>query len=79
MFSHQRAALESIPDADVGAGLKAAFRYFDGEDIDEDSLSSGAFTAFCTIRPYLDEAQADYEESVANGRAGARKRWDGNK
>lgn len=33
MLYHQRAAIESIPDEEVGRGLKAAFRYFDGEEI----------------------------------------------
>ena len=55
MFYHQRAVVESVSDADAGSGLKAAFRYFDGEDIDPMQLSPAAFTVFCVIRPYIDE------------------------
>lgn len=75
MFAHQRAALESISDNDVGKGLKAAFAYFDGEDVEQIGLSPAAFTVFCVMRPYIDESMRDYEESVANGKEGAGKRW----
>ena len=75
MLYHQRAALESIPDAEVGRGLKAAFRYFDGEDIEQEKLSQQAFTVFCVMRPYIDESIRNYEESVERGRGGGNKRW----
>lgn len=75
MFYNQRFAIESLSDEDAGKGLKLAFRYFDGEDIDTDTMTQGAFTAFCVMKPYMDEAKADYESSVANGRAGAKERW----
>ncbi len=74
MFSHQRAALEALSDSEVGEGLKVAFRYFDGEEIG-DGLSRGAFVAFSVVKPYIDESIAEYEESVANGKAGADTRW----
>lgn len=72
MFYHQRAVVESIPDAEVGRGLKAAFRYFDGEEVTTADLTPQAFTVFCVIKPYIDESMRDYEESVANGRKGGR-------
>lgn len=75
MFAHQRAAIEAVSDAEVGKGLKAAFRYFDGEPIKADDLSQAAFIVFSVIRPYIDEARADYTESVKAGRQGANKRW----
>lgn len=75
MFGHQRPVIESVSDADAGSGLKAAFRYFDGEEIDVSELSPAAFTTFCVIRPYIDEARRDYEASVKNGRDGGNKRW----
>lgn len=78
MFSHQRAAVESVGDKAAGAGLKAAFRYFDGEDIPPGSLSPQAFTVFCVIRPYIDEARRDFEESTKNGKKGAEARWGKN-
>jgi len=75
MFSHQRAAVESVSDRNAGAGLKAAFRYFDGEDIPAGSMTPQAFTVFCVIRPYIDEARQDFERSVKSGRKGAEARW----
>lgn len=75
MFYHQRAVIKSVPDEDVGKGLKAAFAYFDGEEIETDDLSQGAFTVFCVIKPYIDESKQDYEEAVKNGRAGGNSRW----
>lgn len=78
MFSHQRAAVESVGDKAAGAGLKAAFRYFDGEDIPPGSLTPQAFTVFCVIRPYIDEARRDFEESTKNGKKGAEARWGKN-
>ena len=39
MFYHQRAVVESIPDIEVGQGLKAAFRYFDGEEVGPTDLT----------------------------------------
>ena len=56
-------------------GLKAAFRYFDGEELDPETLTPQAFTVFCVMRPYIDESIRNYEESVANGRKGAEERW----
>lgn len=75
MFYHQRAAVESVSDSDAGMGIKAAFRYFDGEEIPPGSLTPQAFTVFCVIRPYIDEAQQDYEKSVKSGQKGANRRW----
>lgn len=75
MFYHQRAVIESVPDGEVGKGLKAAFRYFDGDEVNPEDLTPQAFTVFCVMRPYIDESRRDYEESVANGRKGAEERW----
>lgn len=75
MLYHQRAAISSVSDADAGLGLKAAFAYFDGEDIDSMNLTPGAFTVFCVIRPYIDESMRDFENSVMCGRKGAENRW----
>ena len=61
MFYHQRAVIESVSDEDAGIGLKAAFRYFDGEDIDAADLTPVAFTVFCVMRPYIDESRQDYQ------------------
>lgn len=76
MLYHQRAAISSVSDADAGRGLKAAFAYFDGEDINSEELTPGAFTVFCVIRPYIDESIRDFEASVQNGKKGGTKRWN---
>lgn len=75
MLYHQRAAISSVSDSDAGLGLKTAFAYFDGEDIDPANLTQGAFTVFCVIRPYIDESIRDFENSVASGKKGSEKRW----
>ena len=75
MLYHQRAAISSVSDTDAGLGLKAAFAYFDGEDIDPANLTPGAFTVFCVIRPYIDESIRDFENSVMSGKKGSEKRW----
>lgn len=54
MFASQRAAIESIPDAEAGAGIKAAFRYFDGEKVTPDSMDPLAYTAFCIMEPFIE-------------------------
>ena len=78
MFAHQRAAVEAIDDKDVGAGIKAAFRYFDGEDVPQGSISAQAFIVFCVMKPYIDESFRDFEKSVESGKEGARRRWERN-
>lgn len=75
MFYHQRNAIESVSDADAGRGLKAAFAYFDGENIDGTKMTPSAFTVFCVIRPYIDESRHDYEKAVEHGKNGAESRW----
>lgn len=70
MFAHQRAVIEAITDAEVGRGLKAAYRYFDGEEITGEELTQSAFIVFSVIRPYIDEARADYAQRVEDGRRG---------
>lgn len=75
MLKHQRPIIEAVTDADAGLGIKTAFRYFDGEDIDPDTLTQGAFMVFSVIRPYIDESKQDYENAVLNGNKGAQKRW----
>jgi hypothetical protein len=67
MLYHQRAAISSVSDADAGVGLKAAFAYFDGEEIDTAQLTPGAFTVFCVIRPYIDEDRSRYEKRCREG------------
>ena len=75
MFYHQRAVIESVEDTEVGKGLKAAFRYFDGEEVNVQDMTPQAFTVFCVIRPYIDESIQDYEVYASAGKKGMSKRW----
>ncbi len=72
-FLSSKATIDAIPDESVGKGLKAAFAYFEDKRVPElDPLSN---VVFCAMRPYIDEAFADYEDSVLAGKYGARNRW----
>ena len=73
-FLSNKATIDAIPDANVGRGLKAAFAYFDKREVPE--LDPLANVVFCAMRPYIDEAFADYEASVQAGRSGAAARWN---
>jgi len=75
MFYHQRSVISSVSDADAGKGLKAAFAYFDGEEINAKDMTPSAFTVFCVMKPYIEESKQDYKASVENGRNGAKNRW----
>lgn len=79
MFASQRAAIESIPDASAGAGIKAAFRYFDGEEVKQGSIEPLAYTAFCLIKPFIDKTHEDFRKDSENGKKGAEARWGGEK
>jgi len=76
MMANQRPAIESIPDEEVGRGLKAAYRYFDGEQIEDGALTPLAYTVLCILRPYMDDAAQTYESKVTKCRAAAEKRKD---
>ena len=75
MFYHQRSTIESVANEDAGMGLKAAFAYFDGEEIQREDLSQSAYTVFCNFKDCIDEAQSDYKKSQADGKVGGNKRW----
>lgn len=76
MFTHQRPGVEAVPDADVGQALKMAFRYYDGESVEQSDMSALAWTVFLPMKQYIDEAVSDYNASVELGRIGASKRWN---
>ena len=72
-FLSSKATIDAIPDECVGKGLKAAFAYFQDKSVtDLDPLSN---VVFCAMRPYIDEAFSDFEDSVKAGRIGASTRW----
>ena len=76
MLDFQRPLIESVSDADAGKGLKAAFRYFAGEDVEDCLLSQGARSVFFMMRPYIDESKQAYAEAVSYGQTGASARWN---
>ena len=73
MFSHQKAIIDSVSDETAGKALKAAFAYFDNQEIC--NMDPAVFTVFSAIKPYIDESFSDYQNQVDSGRAGAAKRW----
>ena len=73
MFGHQHALIESVPDATAGRALKAVFRYFCTDEMDE--LDPLAFAVFSAIKPYIDEAFSDFESSSKKNRQNVMKRW----
>ena len=75
MFRHQRSTIEALDDADVGYGLKLAYKYFDGETVPL-NVPQGAYVTLCCMRPYIDEAIRDFEGSRAAGKKGASVRWN---
>lgn len=70
LFLHQKPLIDSVPDDIVGKALKAALRYFDTRE--ESELEPLSMAVFCTIKPYIDEAFADYDRDVKNGQKGGR-------
>jgi len=59
MHNHQRAFIESVSDEEVGKGLKAVFRYFDGDELAPADLTPQAFTVFCIMHPYIFESMCN--------------------
>ena len=73
MFWHQRALIDSLPDAKVGQALKAAYQYF--EDGTVPQMTPLAFTLFSSIKPYVDESFADFEAISKKNSENIKRRW----
>lgn len=74
VFLHQKALIDSVPNENVGAALKAALQYFEtGEMPQIDQLS---FAVFSTFKQYIDESNDDFKKFSEAGQRGNRKRWD---
>lgn len=73
MFLHQKALIDSVSDETAGKALKAAFRYFDNEEIAE--LDPLAFAVFSAIKPYIDESFADFQATSEKNKENIKKRW----
>lgn len=59
MFRNQKALIDSVPDAEVGQALKAAFEYFETGEFLE--MSPLVFAVFSSVKPYIDESFEDFE------------------
>lgn len=73
MFLHQKALVDSVSDETAGMALKAAFRYFDNEEVGE--LDPLAFAVFSAIKPYIDESFADFQATSEKNKENIKKRW----
>lgn len=72
-FLHQKPLIDAVPDEAAGRAFKAALHYFDTrEDADLDPLSLAVYSA---IKPYIDEAFADFQRTSAKNRANVKRRW----
>lgn len=74
VFLAQKPTIDAADDISVGKALKAALRYFDTGEIA--ALGPMPRVIFAGLKGSVDEAIADYEASVRNGRAGGAKRWE---
>lgn len=70
LWLHHRPLLDAVPDEVVGRVIKASLHYFaTGETVPLGQLEIAIFSA---IRADIDEANADYQRDVENGRKGGR-------
>ena len=74
LFLHHKALIDAVPDEVAGKALKAALRYFDtGEAAELDSLAGAVFAA---LKPHIDEAFEDFQETSEKNRRNAKVRWE---
>lgn len=75
LWLHHMPLLNAVPDEVVGRVIKAALHYFaTGETMPLGQLETVIFSA---IRADIDEANADYQRDVENGRKGGRPKGKG--
>jgi hypothetical protein len=74
VFGSDWASLELISNEDVGAGIKAAFMYFYGEEVDCNSLPQCAKIVFNMNKKNIDEARREYNQRVEDGKKAQEKR-----
>ena len=73
IFLHQKSVIDSVPNENVGAALKAALHYFEtGENPQIDPLSS---VVFSTFKQYIDESFSDFQAISEKNRQNVQKRW----
>ena len=70
LFLHQKPMMDAVPDDVLGRAVKGAMAYFEnGEQTQLDTVEQLLFLMF---KPYIDEAQADYQKKSENGKKGGR-------
>ena len=74
LFLHHKSLMDAVPDEVAGRAVKAALRYFDtGETVELDSLAGAVFAA---LKPHIDEAFEDFQETSEKNRRNAKVRWE---
>lgn len=72
LWLHHKSLFDALPDAVAGRAIKAALHYFaTGETLQLGQLEMVAFSA---IKADVDDAHADYQRDVENGKRGGRPR-----
>lgn len=75
LFLHQKPIIDSVPDEVAGKAIKAAYHFFaTKEELQLDALT---MIVYSSIKPYIEEAFANYETDVLNGRKGGRPKNPG--
>ena len=70
LFLHQKPMMDAVPDEVLGRAIKGAMAYCEkGEEAPLDTVEQLLFLMF---KPYIDEAQADFQKKAENGKKGGR-------
>lgn len=77
LWTHQKPMMDVLPDEVLGRAIKAAMHYFVSGEVP--ALGQLELVAFSSIKSSMDEAFADYERDVENGKKGGRPKRNGNK
>ena len=77
LWAHQKPMMDVLPDEVLGRSIKAAMHYFVSGEVP--ALGQLELVAFSSIKSSMDEAFADYERDVENGKKGGRPKRNGNK
>ncbi len=73
MMLSYKPMIDVVPDEAVGRAVKAALQYFDSGE--PQNLDAMAGVVYAMLRASVDEAVADYQQTVDQGRIGGQKRW----
>ena len=72
LYLHNKAVMQAVPNDVLGAAMKGIMDYFDeGVEPEMDPLTK---VVFMSMRPFVDEANAQYEKDIESGKKSAQKR-----